>query len=377
MKKSILPFFGIVMLALGANAQNKLELTAQMPELTDGDKVFLWNAVDQSSDSTVVKNKSFSFSRIMKDGGSSFVLQAGKNPETTGLGLVFYLEAGKLHIQGNGGGFKTAKYSGDAFVSEWVAMEKAMTETYKDVSNLDALNLTLGEALMVGDDAVINAITPQTEKLAAKIKASCKQWIDAHLNSGASAYLLNTVLGTLLSRDEMLDYLNKFTGNARNQLTTATLAALTGTAVKDWVGKQAPEFSLPDKNGKTMRLSDFKGKYILIDVWASWCAPCRIEIPQLKAVYEKFKDKNFDIVSVSLDTDKDKWLGALAEEKMPWLHLSDLKGNQGDIVKAYKLKSVPAKFLIDPNGKILEVGFLNTEKNDKVLEDYLNTLFNK
>ncbi|HEY8386985.1 MAG TPA: TlpA disulfide reductase family protein [Parasegetibacter sp.] len=115
----------------------------------------------------------------------------------------------------------------------------------------------------------------------------------------------------------------------------------------------APEFTINDVNGKPVSLSSFRGSYVLVDFWASWCVPCRAENPNVIAAYEKYKDKNFKVVGISLDTKKDAWLKAIEEDKLPWLQLCDFKASESEVSKAYKIRSIPANVLVDPNGKIV------------------------
>ncbi len=373
MKKSIVPFLGLTVLSMGAFAQDKLELTAKMPDLVNGEVVYLWNPIDKGTDSTYVKDKSFSFSKPMKGGGSTFILASGKDSEKTGLGMIIYLEAGKMHIQGNGTGFKDATMTGDAFVSQWVALEKGMKETYDNISKLDELSLEFAEASKLGDEAAVKSIGAQSSILRQKVIAAGKNWLDSHLSWGSSAYLVNAVLSEMLTEQEKLDYLNKFTGNAKNQLTTAMLASFSGSS-EQWVNKQAPNFFQPDANGKVLSLDNFKGKYVLVDFWASWCTPCRVEIPELKSVYEKYKDKNFTILSISLDKDKEKWMEAMNHEQMSWPQLSDLKGDQNSAAKAYKVLGIPANFLVDPSGKIIAAGIRDYNPGSKALDKFLSKL---
>jgi peroxiredoxin len=290
----------------------------------------------------------------------------------TGLALVMYLEPGKMKISGgNGTGFKGAAIAGDKFVSEWQEMDRAMAETYNNQKRIEELTLEYNEASKLGDEAATKSLGAQITLLRQKVTASGKSWLDNHLSSGPSTYLLNAVLHEALSQEEKLAYLNKFSGNARNQITTAMLSGLSGSS-EQWMDKQAPDFVQPDANGKTFSLSDFKGKYVLVDFWASWCSPCRTEIPELKSVYEKYKDKNFTILSISLDKDKEKWMEAIAYEQMPWLQLSDLKADQNSAAQAYKVLGIPANFLIDPNGKIIGVGLRDYNPGSKTLDNYLS-----
>ncbi|WP_460553561.1 redoxin domain-containing protein [Hymenobacter daeguensis] len=132
---------------------------------------------------------------------------------------------------------------------------------------------------------------------------------------------------------------------------TARLEPMRATAP----GTEAPEINLPTPEGKTLALSSLRGKYVLIDFWASWCGPCRQENPNVVKAYNQFKDKGkgFTIYSVSLDQDKAKWEKAIASDNLTWHHVSDLAGWNSVAGAAYGVKSIPASFLLDPQGKII------------------------
>ena len=136
------------------------------------------------------------------------------------------------------------------------------------------------------------------------------------------------------------------------------------------VGKLAPAFSQADTLGKPVSLESFKGKYVLVDFWASWCGPCRQENPNLVRTYEKFKSKNLEILGVSLDSSKDKWLQAIEEDQLHWPHVSDLRGWRNDVAVQYGVQSIPANFLLDKDGKIIAKG-LRGQALDKALEQLL------
>lgn len=118
------------------------------------------------------------------------------------------------------------------------------------------------------------------------------------------------------------------------------------------VGQQAPDFTIKGVDQKAIKLSDFKGKYVLLDFWASWCGPCRREMPHVKAAYEQFKGNNFQVFAVSIDSDAAAWKKALEEDSMPFVHALDVKGKQsvGDL---YMVRAIPTNFLIDSTGKII------------------------
>lgn len=119
------------------------------------------------------------------------------------------------------------------------------------------------------------------------------------------------------------------------------------------IGKNAPEIALQTPEGETLALSSLKGNYVLVDFWAAWCRPCRMENPNVVRVYNKYSDRNFEILGVSLDRTRDKWLGAIEQDGLPWLHVSDLKYWRSQAAQDYQVNSIPATFLVDPDGKII------------------------
>jgi peroxiredoxin len=136
------------------------------------------------------------------------------------------------------------------------------------------------------------------------------------------------------------------------------------------VGQPAPAFTQNDINGKPVHLADFKGKYVLIDFWASWCGPCRQENPNVVKVYEKFKGKNFTVLGVSLDNagQKAAWLQAIKDDGLSWTQVSDLKGAGNEAALLYNVKTIPGNFLVGPDGKILAKNLRGSELENKIAE---------
>jgi peroxiredoxin len=143
-------------------------------------------------------------------------------------------------------------------------------------------------------------------------------------------------------------------------------------ARKTSIGHMAPDFTQNDTLDKPVSLASFRGKYVLIDFWASWCGPCRLENPNLVAMYEKYSRKGFQIVGISLDQPgaKDKWLAAIHKDGLTWPQLSDLQFWKNAVAEAYGIKAIPQNFLVDPSGKIVGKSLRGEELEKKLQEIY-------
>jgi peroxiredoxin len=156
----------------------------------------------------------------------------------------------------------------------------------------------------------------------------------------------------------MVESYNKYIA-ARQQQTAPTSKLL---------GQAAPEISLPDVNGNTVSLNSLKGKFVLIDFWASWCGPCRQENPNVVRAFNLYKNKNFTILGVSLDDNKDRWVDAIGKDGLNWAQVSDLKGWQSVAAGAYGVRGIPANFLLDPTGKIIAENLRGADLEAKLAE---------
>jgi len=155
---------------------------------------------------------------------------------------------------------------------------------------------------------------------------------------------------------------------AKNSPDGKNISAKIEGAKSAQVNTQAQKFVQKSSTGQIISLEQYQGKFILLDFWASWCAPCRKEHPNLIKTHEQFKNKNFEIISVSLDSENENWLNAIIKDKITWTQISDLKGQQNDIAVKYGVQSVPANFLINPKGFIIAKNIKGEELNLRLKE---------
>jgi peroxiredoxin len=134
------------------------------------------------------------------------------------------------------------------------------------------------------------------------------------------------------------------------------------------IGSQAPEIELPDPDGNPLRLSSFRGKYVLIDFWAAWCGPCRREMPNVVRMYQKYGGGNFEIFGVSLDRRKEDWLKAIQDDGLKWPQVSDLQYFNSEAARDYNIDAIPATYLIDREGKIIDKNLRGKALEDKLAE---------
>lgn len=177
-------------------------------------------------------------------------------------------------------------------------------------------------------------------------------FIRAHPGSFASPYILLSIFPP--HDTEIIESLYAlFSEEVKNGYYGTKVKNTLVTAKRVGIGQFAPDFSQPDSEGKSIQLSSFKGNYLLVDFWGSWCVPCREENPFIVKAYDRFKDKGLNILSVSLDKKKENWLKAIDEDKLTWTHVGDLKGWNNEAAKLYAVSWLPMNFLLDKEGKII------------------------
>ena len=227
------------------------------------------------------------------------------------------------------------------------------------------------------NDSLLQAIDLTLQRNAVEIKNLSSSAIKKSNNAALSMFILGYYQGLAGNPAYMLEPMSKQDVTAVVEETVKKFPEHKGVAaihesLLGWVGKMAPEFSLPDPNGKEIKLSSFRGKYVLVDFWASWCKPCRMENPFVVKAYNRFKDKNFTVLGVSLDSNgkKDEWMKAVMRDSLTWTHVSDLMYWSSPVIPLYKIEGIPFNVLVDPEGKVIAQA-LRGEELEKKLETVL------
>ncbi|PUZ30403.1 Peroxiredoxin [Chitinophaga costaii] len=218
------------------------------------------------------------------------------------------------------------------------------------------------------DTAAMKALEPKFEELEASEKTIYADFLKAHPASPIAMYVLNNYAGYDINVAEVEPVFAKISPAVKATPAGKEFAQRLTVAQKTAVGQQALTFSQADTTGKSVSLEDFKGKYVLVDFWASWCGPCRAENPNVVKAYNTYKDKGFTVLSVSLDDNKEKWEEAIAKDGLLWTHVSDLKGWKNAVAEQYGIRAIPQNVLLDPQGKIIGKN-LRGDALDKKLEE--------
>ncbi len=204
----------------------------------------------------------------------------------------------------------------------------------------------------VNQDSVLKKYLPSFEQNMAGLSAEILKFVDQNKNSLAGFYAA-MALDQMKYEKELVAYADDIKGKFKGNPAVNQFVKHMELVKPVSVGHQAPDFSIPGIDGKTIKLADYKGKYVMLDFWASWCVPCRKENPNVVKLYQQYHPKGLEIIGISLDEKKDAWQKAVNDDRLVWAHGSELQNFNGPTVQKYQVQAIPSNFVLDPAGKII------------------------
>ncbi|MBV7531843.1 TlpA disulfide reductase family protein [Chitinophaga sp. sic0106] len=342
--KRFLLIMGTVLLSGAAFAQ---EVVSGVVKGGTGKYLYLFDDEDNNpDDSVLIKNDQFSFK-----------VKAGKQPAIHALILqnieypmLFVTGEGAVHVVTTATTFPiTSELKGGANTRDLQAYQKAFEPLIKKANDLNVE----ARGIAGSDEAGQNAFRKKAAGFGDEVVSVGTSFVNAHPKSVASIWLMLNELRNRLQPDAFKQLFAGLDKSVQNSKYGEMATAYIKSAYKNALGVAAEDFAQEDMKGQLVKLSSFKGKYVLVDFWASWCGPCRQENPNVVKAYNKYKDKNFTILGVSLDQDKARWLRAITQDGLGWTQVSDLKGWGNEVAVQYGIQSIPSNFLVDPAGNII------------------------
>ncbi len=258
----------------------------------------------------------------------------------------FMLQNAEFHVTGPN--IKHARIIGGPVQTDYLVLSDIVKPLQQKA---DLISKQMMENAAAGQSEANKELGPKYNSMAKAIEDAELKFLDTHPNSFASLLIVSNQMG--VENPKFEERFNKLSPRVRSlSLAKALQAQLNAQKTVD-IGKHVIDFVMDNDKGQPVSFSSFKGKYVLLDFWASWCGPCRSEMPFINEIYQKYKDKNFEVVAVSIDSKKEHWLKAIIEDKMTWVQLSDLKGYKNDAALKYGVMAIPRNFLINSEGIII------------------------
>lgn len=343
-------------------------ITGYLEGTPQGTKVILtYLGIDRKPDTAVFKGDNFTFKGKTTEPlvGQIYYLDASNNPQTP---LKLMVENAVINIEGHKDSIEKSKVIGGLENTDYGSLKKIL-QLYWD--SINVLALRAQEVSALHDTAQMKKVQVEYTEMEKETRAALKQYAIEHPTSVASAYYVMQYYTPNSDINQLDSIYSSYDSSVRTSLYVKKIKETLDIAKRTSIGQPAPDLVLNDPSGNPVTLSSYKGKWVLLDFWASWCVPCRQENPNLVRTYNTYKRKGFEILSISLDSSRQAWTNAIKKDKLSWKQVSDLKGLKSTAASLYGINSIPASFLIDKEGKIIAKnlhGELLTTKLNEIIK---------
>ncbi len=338
-------------------SQEKVRIKGRIEGLADSTWITLVNAnqPEEILDSAMVLRSKFRLKANIKEPMLAS-LQLGE-----GRSYMTFIDQSSSRIKGKLDKLDALKWKGSASVRDFAAFKQSFDPLFEKVVGINQ---------QVRGGGWTDSLQEQMQHYQDTIQQAIDRFIAKRRSSPVSAFLL---AATYQLKDDVAlanQRYSSLTAKAVDNLYGKYLKETIDNELATAVGSVAMDFTQEDTAGIPVSLSSFRGQYVLLDFWASWCGPCRVENPNVVANFQKFKSKNFTVLGVSLDRpgQKEKWMKAIYDDQLAWTHVSDLQFWNNEVAQQYKVQSIPQNFLIGPDGKILAKNLRGANLEAKLCE---------
>lgn len=354
MKVKHLIFLVLIFASCNSNKQGFtiVGLTSNIPDST---KIYL-----DKSDSTFVIKNHFQFKGIVDTiKESTIYTKVFKNYK------MLWIDNSRILVDASKSTLHNAHITGSKFQnvnSQYLGLD----EYWRDKT--DSIQSIIRQTSK-DDPALLKSLQQTRDSIISGKQKAIIEFIRSNPDFDLSSFYITFLMFTQPKQvtENMFNFLSE---RSKNNKWGRSIKLFLDKSVDLKIGDKAIDFKLPDINGNQVTLSSFKGKYVLLEFWASWCGPCRGENPNLLKMYRKYNSKGFEIVGISLDEKKEDWQSAIKSDTLMWTTISDLMGNMGEVPLTYKIYGIPMSYLIDPKGTIVDI-----DPRGESLASRLNSIF--